>query len=153
MKKKAQVNQIFVMVFSVLVIVFGVFLVVKFVGAMNNDVSNRILLDTLTEFELDYTSVRNEFNSEAIHTYRIPGAVDEINFITPHCNTITETYVESFSNGYFVVLLDDSGQVLEFREIEEFNKDIDECIVIEDPELINIAYINQRNQIIIQHIQ
>lgn len=153
MKRNAQVNQIFVMVFSVLVIVFGVFLVVRFVGAMNNDVSNRILLDTLAEFELDYISVKNEFNSEAIHTYRIPGSVDEINFITPYCNTITQTYAEAFSNGYFIVLIDGSGQVLEFREIDEFNKDIDECIVIEDPELVNIAYINQRNQIIIQHIQ
>lgn len=153
MNQKAQINQVFVMVFSVIVIVFGVILVVKFVGAMNTDVSNRILQDTLTDFKLDYTSIRNEFNSEGVHTYRIPGEIDTISFITPHCTSITQTYAESFANGYFVVLIDGDGQVLEFTEIEKFNEGVTTCIEIVDPEVITLAYKNSRNKITIEHIQ
>ena len=151
MDSKGQVNQIFIFVFSVLIVAFGGFLVVSFVGALNNDVGERVLEDTLSQFKLDYTSIRNEFNSEALHTYKIPGSVETITFVTPAC-TLSDSYITAFKNGYFIVFLDSDEQVLEFTELDEFGV-FEGCLKIDDKDVITLAYKNSRNVVTIEYIE
>lgn len=151
MNKKAQVNQIFIFVFTILIIVFCGFVVLKFVGALNNDVGDRITKDLLLKIEIDILSIQNEFNSEGLHTYKIPGKVQTISFLTPACS-LNLSYKSSFESSYHIVLLDDTNQVLDFLEIPEFGI-TNGCLEISDKETISLAFKNNRNKITIEYIQ
>ena len=151
LSNKSHSNQIFILIFSVLIVLFGVLLVTRFVGALGNDVEDRIEEEFLFELKLDYTSIRSEFNSQNVRSYRVPPSVDQITFITPSC-ILADEYVDAFMEGYFVVLLDAEKQVLEFIELDEFGTSSG-CLEIIDKDVVTLALINSRNVITIEYLE
>jgi hypothetical protein len=148
--KRGDVNQVFVYAVSTIVVVFVAILGVNFVSTLGDDVNSRTISSFVNSIEEDLSAIQAEFNSESVEEYRIPGSISKLAFITPACNT--EEYSD-YSNDYYIIVYDSDNQVLEVREVIEYGVD-GGCIEFErsEAEFIELAFVNQRNEILIQDL-
>ena len=148
---KGQINHIFIFLVTVIMVVFSVFFVVKFLGSLNNDIGDRVTRDFLQKVELDVLSIQNEYNSENLHTYTIPTSINSVAFFTPACSKELE-YRSSFDKSFYIILLDSQNQVLDFLEIPQFAVE-NGCIEINDTRILRLALKNDRNSIKIEYLK
>ena len=146
--KTADIHQVFIFAVSTIVVVFVGFLVLNFVGVLGSDVEDRVIRDFLNEVELDFNSIRSDFNTDRVKNYRVPGRIQKIVFTTPACTN--EEYKESF-DGYFIVIYDSSDQILDFREVNEFGT-AGGCFELERRQFITLAFRNDRNRIFVEDL-
>lgn len=145
--KKGSVQQVFVYAVSTIIVVFVGFLALNFLGVLGSDVENRSIQDFQSNIELELTQIRGDFNSENIKTFRIPGIISKITFITPSC---AQSYADDF-DGHYIVLYDSQDQVLDFRELEGFRVQ-GGCFEVEGVEFMDLAFKNERNEVIIEDL-
>ena len=146
--KAADIHQVFIFAVSTIVVVFVGFLVLNFVGVLGSDVEDRVVRDFLNEVELDFDSIRSDFNTDRVKSYRVPGRIQKVVFTTPTCSN--EEYRESF-DGYFILVYDSSDQILDFREVDEFGTS-QGCFEIERNQFITLAFRNERNRIFVEDL-
>lgn len=81
MNKKSQMNNVFVYLLSIIMVLFVGFLVTKFIISFTGDVESRSeskLYDTLKQ---DFTTVYRTFGSEKAYDYRVSNDVDLVCFV------------------------------------------------------------------------
>lgn len=148
--KKADIHQVFIFAVSTIVVVFVGFLVLNFVGVLGSDVEDRVVRDFMSEIELDFNSIRSDFNSERVKNYRVPGRIQKIVFTTPACNN--QEYREIFE-GHYLVVYDSSNQILGFTELSQFGvNDNAGCFEIEGRQFITLAFKNTRNSMFVEDL-
>lgn len=79
---KAQVNQVFVYVFSIIIIVFAGFLVIKFISSFTNSADQRAEHAFYSQFEEDFYTVYTSYGSEKVYDYRVSSYVELVCFIS-----------------------------------------------------------------------
>lgn len=87
--KKAQTNQIFVYIVSVIVIVFAGFLVTTFISNFLQDTDTAQEVKFIDQLKADHQSVYIQYDSEKSFTYSIPQRITNVCFITTTCDTNT----------------------------------------------------------------
>ena len=147
--KKADIHQVFIFAVSTIVVVFVGFLVLNFVGVLGSDVEDRVVRDFMNEVELDFNSIRSDFNSERVKNYRVPGRIQKVVFTTPSCSN--QEYAEVF-NGHYLIVYDSSNQILAFREFADFGVPETGCFEIEQKQFITLAFRNTRNSMFIEDL-
>ncbi|MCH8519791.1 MAG: hypothetical protein LAT82_03470 [Nanoarchaeota archaeon] len=147
--KKGDVHQVFIFAVSTIVVVFVGFLVLNFVGVLGSDVEDRVVRDFINEVELDFNSVRSDFNSERVKNYRVPGRIQKVVFTTPACTN--EEYKEVF-DGHYLIVYDSTNQVLAFTELGEFGVSNSGCFEIEQKQFITLAFRNIRNSVFVDDL-
>lgn len=147
--KAGDIHQVFIFAVSTIVVVFVGFLVLNFVGVLGSDVEDRVVRDFINEVELDFNSIRSDFNTDRVKNYRVPGRIQKVVFTTPSCSI--EEYKDSF-DGYFIVVYDSSNQILDFTEVGEFGVSSGGCFEIERRQFITLAFRNDRNRIFVEDL-
>mgnify|MGYP005864039329 CR=1 FL=1 len=145
--KKGDINQVFVYAVSTIVVVFVAVLAVSFVSTLGDDVGSRAVSEFINSIESDLSAMEAEFNSESIHDYRMPGSISRLAFVTPACSD------DRYSDGHYIIVYDSNDQVLDLKEIIEFGTQ-GGCIELNrsNGEFIELAFINERNQITVQDL-
>ncbi|MFT4244268.1 MAG: hypothetical protein ACMXYB_02325 [Candidatus Woesearchaeota archaeon] len=146
--KSADIHQVFIFAVSTIVVVFVGFLVLNFVGVLGYDLEDRVVRDFINEVELDFNSIRSDFNTDRVKNYRVPSKIQKVVFTTPSCSI--EEYKNSF-DGYFIVVYDSSNQILDFTQVGEFGTS-DGCFEIERRQFITLAFRNDRNRILVEDL-
>ena len=145
--KSGSIQQVFVYAVSTIIVVFVGFLALNFLGTLNSDVENRSLKDFQSKIELELTKIKGDFNSESVEKFRVPGVITKITFITPSC---TQSYAGNF-DVHYIVLYDLQNQVRDFTEVEGFSTP-GGCFEVEDVDFMDLAFKNERNEIIIEDL-
>ena len=73
--KKGQVNQVFIYLVSIIIVVFIGFLVTKFISTFSGDVETRLDSKIYESLKTDYGEVYRTFGSEEVNDYRLSGDV------------------------------------------------------------------------------
>ncbi len=155
MNKKAQVNQIFIYILSIIIIVFVGFLVTKFIvyfiGAQDDTQKVRIY-DDLQE---DYDAVYKNFGSERPVEYRLSEEVEYICFSeTAQCidnlNELSDSQKEEFKATISTnqnIAQFDTNMIINANDIGEFETQ-DGCFCIKpEKNKINLFIENRRNTV------
>ena len=82
LNNKAQVNQIFVYIMSIIIVLFIGFLVTKFVFTFSSDAQNRASYAIYDTLKTDYKDIYQTYGSEKVLKYKISSDVNEICFIS-----------------------------------------------------------------------
>lgn len=78
MKKKTQINQIFVYILSIIIIVFVGFLVTKFIISFTSTAQERAEAKIYTDLQRDFQTVYRTYGSEKTYTYKVSSKITEI---------------------------------------------------------------------------
>lgn len=155
--KKAALNNVFVYILSIIIVVFCSFLVVKFVSNFSGDAKSATenkVLDTLKE---DYKEVYIKYGAENINTYRFSDGVETVCFVQKNCNSslISEMNKNEQNSLNSIILGDDNvalfdkADILTSTNIGEFNvEEQSGCLCIKpNNNRINLVLTNQKNKV------
>ena len=163
MNKKSQLNQVFIYLASIILVLFVGFLVSKFVFTFSGDTQSRAESKIYDTLEKDFITVYRTYGSEKVLEYRIPTNVKSICFVKKQSCINSLDILDNISSsskeelnltvegGDNVAVFDDSG-ILSSYYIGDFNVKGDGCfcvrpknnrfgLVIEN--LKNIVYIEE----------
>ena len=129
--KKAQINQVFVYILSIMIVLFVGFLVVKFVATFTSDAENRAGVAIFDELDRDYEDIYRTYSSEKVLDYKVPTNTKRLCFldgvscvINTLNNTITESEVQDLSilaeAGDNIAIFDNDG-ITATEKIGTFN--------------------------------
>jgi len=128
--KKAQLNQVFVYLLSIILIVFAGFLVIKFISAFSDTTKSSIDSKFYNSFEKDYSRVYSSYGSEENFKYSFSQDIVAICFIDNEninldsdLNTGIENLIipkSILSNGENIVIFDKNG-ILSTKKIGVLN--------------------------------
>lgn len=155
MVRKAQINQVFVYILSVIIILFVGFLVIKFIYSFLDSNDERVVANFFTDLKLDYKEVYTNFGSEKSGSYFVTAEVkylcvtessncdfDSLNGISDSQKVQFETIVSS-SDSNAVLFGEDF--VLSEDSIGEFRTSgVCRCIEAVNNK-INLVFENRRN--------
>lgn len=134
--KKAQMNQVFVYIMSIMVILFVGFLVTKFIMGYTEDTGAIVEQKFFERLEKDYRDVYKRYGSEEIVDYRVTSKVKNICFSkTPTCDfssfdlPIEASELEILFDTSNIGLFDKDG-VLTAKNIGEFEVEGSGCFCI-----------------------
>lgn len=125
--KKGQINQVFVYLLSIIIIVFAGFLVTKFIFSFGENVetyTNQVVFDSFKE---SFSEVYYNYGSEKSQDFTVTSEVKKICLIA-NIEEITSLSLESSlqtdlkligNSGPFIVLLDDSNQIINSETINQ----------------------------------
>ncbi len=158
MNNKADVNQVFVYLFSIIIISFAGFLVVKFVGVFSSDVDDRTDIIFFDNIDKAYTNIATNWNSESIEELRVTNDVSLVCFIESNCDTsrlqvdseIISTIIEGGDN---VAVFSSSSTIIGSDKIGDFQVEND-CTCFEPKQnRIELFIENDRNVIKISKME
>lgn len=158
MNTKADVNQVFVYLFSIIIISFAGFLVVKFVGVFSSDVESRTDIVFFDNIERAYTTVATNWNSESIEELRVTNDVSLVCFIEPNCDTSqlrvdSNTIATIIEGGDNVAVFSSDSTIIGSKKIGEFQVQND-CTCFEPRQnRIELFIENDRNDVKISKMQ
>lgn len=89
--KKSQINQVFVYLTSIILILFVGFLVYKFVASFNGSVNTKIETQIYKDLKNDFISVYQTYGSQKVLKYKLTQDVKQICFVSKQCDTTTLT--------------------------------------------------------------
>lgn len=123
-KKKAQINQVFVYIFSIIIILFAGFLVSKFIFTFSDDVEKRAESKFYTDFEQNYYAVYTTYGSEKIFNYKVSSDVEYVCFIQKSdCIASLNIYdnVANIDSSTITALYDAGDRILMFDKDDIIN--------------------------------
>ena len=164
--KKAQVDQIFIYTFSIIMILFAGFLVTKFITSFDSDVEKQAENKFYNKFNADFYTVYTGYGSEKIFEYKISNEVTHVCFIknvdcltSPPLNSNLENIDELikadietiFSAGDNLMMLDKTGVISSKKSEKVFYIESgDSCLCIEpDNGRFEMVYSNLKNKVYI----
>lgn len=86
MSKKSQINQIFVYLLSIILVVFAGYLVLNFIFTFKNDSTARQDAIVYNSIKDDFKAVYRNFGSEESATYTVSSKVSNVCFFDSNCN-------------------------------------------------------------------
>lgn len=152
MNKKADVSQVFVYLFSIIIISFAGFLVIKFVGVFSSDVDSRTDIIFFENIDKAYTKIATNWNSESIEELRVTNDVESVCFVEPNCDPTTlqvssdaiRTIIEGGDN---VAVFSSDSTLIGSHKIGSFQIEND-CSCFEPKQnLIELFIENDRNTV------
>lgn len=158
--KKAQINQMFVYLVSIIVIVFAGFLVVNFISTFTQD--TQLAGDTkfYEQMQRDFQRVFTQYDSEQLHTYSFSNEIQYVCLLDQRCDTSTlpsegldiqevETILQTQDN---VALFDDTGLMSSYYIGEFLAEDGCSCYQPNNNRL-ELFFRNQRNDVYIRKLE
>ena len=158
MNKKAQVNQIFVYLVSIIIIVFVGFLVTKFIMGFTSDVELSNELKAYESIAKDLKAVYTNYGSEVVESYRVSSDVEYMCFAQDSSCIADLDELNDKQKADFEIIkqsgenaaLFDSNDILTAQSIGEFNIKDTGCICIKpNNNYINLVIENVRNTVFI----
>lgn len=153
--KKADVSQVFVYLFSIIIITFAGFLVVKFIGVFSSDVDSRTNIVFFDNLEATYNQVAKNWNSEKLQTLKLTNDVEYVCFVESTCNpstlspplSSTTSISEIIEGGDNILLFSSPENLIQTGKIGPFQVEND-CTCMETQQnRIEIFVVNERNQV------
>ena len=153
MHKKAEVNKIFVFLFSTLIIGFVSILVVQFTSNFVGTVDKRATIDFTNNLKDAYSKVLSDYNSEESVTLKIPSKVQTVCFVQLKCTELpkvplTKTEFKNLRQAEQNILLFGRQKLEHSFKLREFKTD-ENCFCIKDKTQINLIIENRQNEIFI----
>lgn len=155
--KKAQINQVFVYIMSIILILFVGFLVTKFVITFSGDVEERADSKLFNDLQKDFDSVYRTYGSEKVLDYRITS--DKVCFVQESSciNSISNLDANQkqelsavFDGGDNVVLFDDVGIVNSANLGDFIVKDSGcKCFDVDSGGVFTVVIQNNKNDVYI----
>lgn len=126
-QNKAQVNQVFVYVFSIIIIVFAGFLVIKFVSTFTKDTDTRLEHAFYNQFEEDFYTVYTSYGSEKVYSYKVSTYVKLVCFMSSNSSIINleedlENEVANVGLDALYTLYDSGVRIVMFDQDTIINK-------------------------------
>lgn len=156
--KKAQINQMFIYLVSIIIIVSAGFLVTKFIFTFSSDTQLAADAKFYQEIEKDIQRVYVQYDSERSHSYSLSNSVEYVCFLTPDCSNKDSLGVDSNSINTILqtqdnlALFDQTG-LLSSGNIGIFNLENNQCICIQpNNRRIDLFFKNIRNDVFIQNL-
>ncbi len=156
MERKAQTNQVFVYLLSIILILFAGFLVTKFILTFSSDVDSRIESKIYTDLEKDFKTVYSTYGSEKVLKYRLTSNIDNICFIS-NSDCINELNLNDNSKSSLEMVFESGDNVALFNKEDIISsknignfivEDNNGCLCIKPKNsLFEIILENKRNQV------
>lgn len=155
MNKNAQVNQIFVYIMSIIIVLFIGFLVTKFVFTFSSDAQNRASYAIYDTLKTDYKDIYQTYGSEKVLKYKISSDVNEICFISD-TNSIDNLELDSSvkedmklitESGDNIIILSDG--IKNSDNIGKFNIDSGSFCITPNNGYFTLVFENRRNSVYI----
>ncbi len=161
-KKKGQINQIFVYILSIIMILFVGFLVTNFIISFTSDVENSKEAKIYQNLKIDYQKIYTNWGSEKIFSYQTSNDknilcfIDKIdNLSTENCKYLSNEQIDlirelsSLNN----IFLFGENNFFNSHEIGKFETD-SHCLCIKSiSNKFQIFMENKRNKVIISDIK
>lgn len=157
MDKKGDINQVFVYLTSIMIILFVAFLVVRFVVGFTSEVDSSKEIRIYQDLQKDFQNVYENYGSELIKNYHASSRVEYLCFAQQYScidslTELSEKQRQSFmiaKNGSANVAQFDINDIINQDELENFNVK-DDCICIEAKDRkIGLVIENRRNVVTI----
>ena len=154
---KANIQQVFVYLLSIIMILFVGFLVTKFIITFQNDVDTRSQVKLYSSLEDDFKKVYTTYGSEKYLEYRLPtditlvcfivnaGCIDSLSEISLDSKKSLKTIVNTGDN---VIQLDSAG-VVNSRDIGNFYVTSGCKCIKPNNNIIKIIMENKKNKVFI----
>lgn len=158
MKKKAQVNQIFVYIMSIIIVLFIGFLVTKFIFTFTADAKERVSYKVYDELETDYQDIFRTYGSEKVLDYKVPSEVKFICFIAniksiQNLDILSDAMKSDLNQtliaGDNVAIFDSSNLLKSSKNIGSFNIDSGSFCIEPNNGYFKILFENRRNKVYI----
>lgn len=162
--RRSQMNQTFVYVFSVIIIVFAAFLVIKFVLAFTSDTSKVAQSKFFDDFEKNLGKVSSTVSSEEVFSYKVSnnmkvvcfisekGCVDTLDVLDGISLSGKESVKALFDAGDTIVLFNEND-VETSKEIKGFSAK-DGCFCVEpDFGVFKLLIQNVRNKVFVSEVK
>jgi hypothetical protein len=96
MDKKAEINQIFVYLVSIIVIIFVGFLVIKFISAFVSDIDTKENIQIYDDLKKDFVKISQNYGGESVKDYNLASEVKLVCFrsVNSNNNCLKEKYVQ-----------------------------------------------------------
>ena len=155
--KKAQINQVFVYILSVIIILFVGFLVTKFITAFLSDADSIAEAKFFSTLENDYKDVFETYGSEEVLPYKVSGDVAEICFVSSlscvDSVDLPDNKKDSL-NGTILggdnVVIFDKDDILSSKDIGKFTAANNGCFCIKPlNSRFELVIENDRNEVLI----
>lgn len=152
MNKKADVSQVFVYLFSIIIISFAGFLVIKFVGVFSSDVDSRTDIIFFDNIDKAYTKIATNWNSESIEKLRVTNDVNYVCFVEPSCDSsilpvssdAIDTIIEGNDN---VAVFSSSSSLIGSHKIGSFQIENDCSCFEPEQNSVELFIENDRNTV------
>jgi len=120
--KKAQINQVFVYLLSIIMILFIGFLVIKFIYSFSNDTENSLDVKFFNKIDKDYLKVYSSYGSEETFSYKVSSKIELICFANKidHCESI-KTNISDMAYSNFNLSLNSKKQIALFDKLGILN--------------------------------
>ena len=162
-KKKGQLNNVFVYLLSIIIVVFCGFLVTKFILNFTGDVKDSTNNQIFESLESDFKKVYIKYGAENVNEYKISEEIKYVCFVEKSRNSSLITLLNSneqdslnsIINGNDNVILFDNKGVLGSKNIGEFYiKNETKCLCVKpNNNRINIIFTNEKNKVLIDEIK
>ncbi len=164
-KKKGQLNNVFVYLLSIIIVVFCGFLVTKFILNFTGDVKDSTNNQIFENLETDFNKVYIKYGAENVNEYKISAEIKYVCFAERTCNSSVITLPELNSNekqslnsvieGNDNVILFTSNGVIGSKNIGEFYlKTQNKCLCIEPKNnRFNLIFTNEKNKVLIDEVK
>jgi len=162
MDRKAQTNQVFVYILSIILILFVGFLVIKFISSFSSDTQDVKNLKTLKQLKKDFQSVYIKYDSEKVLNYGVSSEVRNICFISKSSciNSLTnlsssqrEDLKTIFDSGENMIFLGDSKIIIK-ENIGDFIATNNGCLCLEiKNNIFTIMMRNNKNKVYLSKLE
>lgn len=158
MNKKAALNQVFVFLLSIIIVVFIGFLVTQFISTFTADTEQSQNARFYNEFEQVYTSVYTQWGSEKPFSFALSGNTEFVCFIQTDCSVQGDLSESQFSDLRATTQSNDNVVLLTSNGIESSQRIGEEpfrvqggcsCYKVSDKRL-EVVIRNDRNEVIIE---
>lgn len=155
---KAQTNQIFVYLLSIMIILFAGFLVTKFIISFSSDADSRQNSEVYSKMSNDFERVYTTYGSERVLTYIVSNKIENVCFVTKSSScTLSNTGLNqasldnlnvTFESGDNVALFSNKDLLGSGNIGKLYSTENDGCFCIK-PKNNRIKYIlnNNRNKV------
>lgn len=156
---KAQINQIFVYLVSIIIIAFAGFMVAKFIFSFGDDVDERANNKFYSDIDADFQSVFRNYGSGEVKTYTVAKTNNLVCFFGNSCNIsnllgpsteVLEELLKISDSGESIVLLENEIVISSGKISEEFYGCFCEKII---QGKFSLNYENSKNDVYISSAQ
>lgn len=154
-KKKGQLNNVFVYLLSIIMVVFCGFLVTKFILSFTSDVKDSVDNKFFNTLESDFNSVYLKYGAENVNEYKFSQEIDKVCFVQSNCNSSTlinlslneQNNLKTIIEGKDNVILFDKDNVIASKNIGEFYVN-SACLCIKPKnDRISLIFTNEKNKV------
>lgn len=162
--RNAVMNNVFVYLVSIIVVVFCGFLVTNFILNFTSDSSTATQNKIIESIKEDFKQVYIKYGAENTKTYRLPKNIEYVCFVQKNCDvSLTDGFPSTFTSnqksnlqsvidGNNNVAVFDKSSLITSTNIGEINvKPSSGCLCIEQKNnKLNLIYSNERNKVYIR---